>query len=796
MNIVYSWLKDFVDISVPADELANALTRLGLEVASVRTTSVPSHIKVAKLLEVSRHPNADRLTVCSVDAGGPAPLTIVCGAPNVKAGMLAPLAMEGAVLGPELTVKKAKLRGVESHGMLCSERELGLSDDHSGIMALSAQCRIGEELSVYYPDDAVMEIEIVPSRGDCLSMIGIAREVAAHYGLPLKQTALRPLESPGDPISASIDVQVTDVEGCPRYAGRLVKGITIQPSPDWMQRRLTLAGLRPINNVVDITNYLLLHFGQPMHAFDYNRIAGKKIIVRTAPGNERFVTLDSVERALIAGDLLIRDGERPVALAGIMGGAGSEIASSTTDVFIECAFFNPVTIRKTSKRLGLSTDSSYRFERGVDPEDGLTDALDSAAALMQRLCGGAVAAGRIDIRSRPFAYRTITVRPSRVGKVLGQPFTIGRIAEHLASIGFACTIKNEDALQCGVPSFRHDCTIEEDLIEEIGRLHGYDSIPASNKARIALDVPVNTAESNADALRHALAYAGFNEIVTNSLTSEKRRTLLTPDTLPVAVLNPLSPEMAEMRTTLAATMLETLRYNLNRNNANHKLFEIGKTYHVLPSHDIIERDVLGIIMEGDWYPPSIHMPSLGTNLFTVKGILNGIANAVGNGECSLAPIQNDSPLFGTETVTIRIGTAITGVGGKVSPAVMESFDLKTVVYFIECDITGYLQMQRPTPHYFSLPRYPAVLRDFCFVMPETLSAGTIADEIRSLSPLIASITPFDLYRGEKIGTGLKSIAYSVQFRSGDATLSEKEVDPLCATIIRTIELKFGAKLRT
>ena len=796
MKIVYSWLKELVDITVSATECADALTSAGLEVAGVQSIRVPSNIKVSKLLNIAKHPNADRLTVCTVDAGGASPLTIVCGAPNVKEGMLAPLAVEGAVLGPEFTVKRTKLRGVDSFGMLCSERELGLSDVHSGIMSLPEHYAVGKELSDYYPDDAVIEIEILPSRGDCLSMLGVAREVAARFGLLLNDTAIRPIEAMNDPINKAIVVDVIDGNACPRYAGRLVRGISIKPSPEWMQRRLTLAGLRPINNIVDITNYLLLHFGQPMHAFDYHRITGRNIIVKRAGETQLFITLDATERALISEDLLIGDHERPVALAGIMGGAGSEISPSTTDVFIECAFFDPVTIRRTSKRLGLSSDSSYRFERGVDPDKGLIDALDTAASLMQQLGGGTVAAGRIDVLAHPLVYRTINIRPSRAGSILGQQFSLEKIVHHLSSMGCACEKKNDDSIQCAVPLFRHDLVIEEDLIEEVGRLHGYDTLPAADHAWIPLDAGSGDAESAGDLLRCTLAYAGFNEVMTNSLTSEKITSLLSPDIRPVVLLNPPSPEMAALRTTLAATMLETLAYNCNRKNDHNKLFEIGKKYEQLPSGETRERDLLGILIEGDWMPASWQGPAVPTDFYTVKGILSTLADATSVKDLSITPISAATPLFISESITFSIGPTIIGIAGKLSDPVKQLFNLKTNVYFIECDISDFLLAPVIKPRFASLPKFPASLRDFCFVIPDTLLAGAIADEIRSISPLVEAITPFDLYWGDKLGPGLKSVAYSVQFRSNDTTLTEQEIDPLCTAIIQTMERKFGAKLRT
>jgi phenylalanyl-tRNA synthetase beta chain len=806
MKIVYSWLKEIVDINVPAQELADALTGAGLEVASLQQIRVPAKVKVAKILEVSKHPNADKLTVCSVDIGegvpsgtpSGTPLTIVCGAPNTKAGMLSPLAIVGAVLGPNMTVKKAKLRGIESFGMLCSERELGLSDDHSGIMSLPGHFKIGDELSIYYPEDAVIEIEITPSRGDCLSVIGVAREVAARYGVQLKETAVRPEEQLRDPIKNAITVSIEDPAGCPRYAGRLIRGVTIQPSPEWMQRRLTLAGLRPINNIVDITNYLMLHYGQPMHAFDYNLISGRKIIVKKAGKPLSFVTLDNARRELSAADLLICDGERPVALAGIMGGAGSEISDATRDVFLECAFFDPGTIRMTSKRLGLSTDASYRFERGVDPESGLIDALDTAAGLIVKCGGGTVASGRVDTYPKRFERRTIAVRPSRVSKVLGQRFEDGKITGFLASLGFTCTQKGPDTIHCTVPLYRHDLEIEEDLIEEVGRLYGYDAIPAALYARVFLSNQLPETEHAADTVRHAMAYSGFNEIVTNSMTSEKRRALLTPDRKPVVLLNPLSPDMAQMRTTLAGSMLEVLAYNLNRKNSDNKFFEVGKTYEILSSGERCEHDVLGILIESNWTPAAWNTAEgLPCGYYILKGILETFASYTGAGHPRIFPKAEGLPaLFDSEAASVMLGESIQGVTGTIAKNVLDHFDIKTKTYYTELDITGFLTSPLPRPQYKPLPRFPALERDFCFVMPEHLSAGAISDEIFRVSPLVAEVRPFDLYRDQKLGSNIKSIAFGVSLRSNEKTLTDKDVEGLCATLIRTIQEKFGAKLRT
>lgn len=794
MRVVYSWLKDFVDIDIPVNELAEALTSAGLEVASIEQYSIPRGVKVARVLHTEKHPNADRLSVCQVDAGDPQPLTIVCGAPNVRAGMTAALATVGTVLGEGFVIKKSKIRGVESFGMLCSEEELGLSHNNEGIMDLPTDFKVGDELSSYYCDDAVIEIEITPDRGDCLSIIGVAREVSARFGLPLKTTAKIPAETADINIRDFITVEIEAPDRCPRYCGRLIRGVQIGPSPQWMQRRLTLGGIRPINNVVDVTNYILLQYGQPMHAFDYASLKQKKIVVKKSNNKLSFSTLDSIDRELIADDLLICDGDHPVALAGIMGGAGSEIQDNTTDVFLECAFFEQIGIRKTSKRLGLSTDSSYRFERGVDPDRGLIDAIDTAAQLIFKTAGGQIASGRIDEYPSPFSPRNIIIRPSKASRVLGVTFTSEQILSFLRSLGFSCTVNTPDQISCVVPLFRHDITFEEDLIEEVGRMYGYDNIPASEIAPVYLNTSLPVTERITDKIRSTLAFFGLQEIVTNSMTSEKLRSLLTPQISPVALLNPLNPEMAQMRTTLAGSILEVLTYNLNRKNLNNHFFEVGKVFEQTQS-GAVERQVIGILIEGNYWIKSWNTEALPCNYYILKGIIEAFGAHSGVGEFTFRPISDYGLIWDKEVALVSNGV-IKGIAGKVSKRVCEHFDIKSSVYYAELDITSLLQSSLPQPRYRQLPRFPALERDFCFVMADELKSAEITAEIYKVSSLIEEVTPFDLYRGEKLGEGRKSIAFSVKLRSVEKTLTDKEAEGICSAIVSTVQSKFGAQLRT
>jgi phenylalanyl-tRNA synthetase beta chain len=555
--------------------------------------------------------------------------------------------------------------------------------------------------------------------------------------------------------------------------------------------------VRPINNVVDITNYMMLHFGQPMHAFDYACIAQKKIIVRFAGATTLFATLDETKRTLSADDLLICDGEKPAALAGIMGGLGSEISDTTSDVFLECAYFDPAGIRKTSKRLGLSTESSYRFERGVDPENALVWALDTAAEMLRLYAGGAVVPGRIDAYPAPVAQKHVKMRPSRVAYLLGATISKQDIAATLSRLQISCRDVGDDTLECTIPVFRHDITLEADLIEEAGRFYGYDNITSAVHAKVGLTKPPSPVEERTDAVRSSLAFIGLNEIVTNSLTSEKKNLLLRPSATPVAILNPLSPDMTQMRTSMLGSGLEVLAYNINRKSLDNRYFEIGRTYAAQPGEVLPrERDVLSIVLHGNFFSSSWNnTPGIKNEFYVLKGILDKLAANIGSGSFTYAAAAGREAFFGAQSCSVSCGKHITGAMGVVREDVCAAFDIKDPVCYAELDITDFLQAPIGAPAFCPLPKYPALERDFCFVLKETLFSAEISQEIRSLSPLVEDVTPFDVYRGEKLGPGLKSIAFSVRLRSNERTLVDKEAEELCAKIIAIMEKKFGATLR-
>lgn len=797
MNVVVSWLKDLIDFDMDADHLAHLLTQLGLEAAVGSVRRIPDGVVVGKVQSVEKHPNADKLSVCAVDPGDGSSLSIVCGAPNVRAGLTVALATIGTKLAPDFTIKKAKLRGVESQGMICSEKELGISEEHAGIMELPGDSVPGQPLTTYVPNDETIEIDLTPNRGDCLSHLGVARDLSAKLGIPLKTTARTPLEE-GPPIQERISVENQAPSHCPRYTGRLITGVKIGPSPLWLRHRLAAAGLRPINNVVDITNYILLHFGHPMHAFDYNRIAGKKIIVKRAAEGETFVTLDEVSRVLSSEDLLICDTERAVALAGVMGGLNSGISDETTDVFLECAYFEPVGIRKTAKRVGLSTDSSYRFERGVDYGQGLLTALDTAAEMIREIAGGTIAKGKIDVQGEQVSPPEIPLRMKQVNRLLGIEVPQEQALGFLSALGIEQIASEKDSFTFKAPTFRHDLGIEADLIEEIGRMYGYDNIPPAQVAPIPLLRTLNPTEHTTDIVRTSLSSCGFHEIVTNSMGAPRRQALVSTTQAQLALRNPLTPDMSIMRTSLIASMLEVVGYNLNRKNRNNRLFELGKTYEAIDGQELpVERDLVCIAIEGDFFPSSWQSPAVPSSFFVLKGVVERFLAAIGVKDVGFRRLEGDAATgFNEESARVEGNRGISGRLGQIDQAVLKQFDIKTPVFCAEIDVTEFLTTTADHPLYRQLPKYPAVERDFSFIMPDELHSSEIAGAIKHTSDMVERVKVFDQYRGSPLEKGTKSVAYAVVLRSPERTLTDKDADQLCETIIEKVSKEFGISLRS
>ncbi|MBP6672767.1 MAG: phenylalanine--tRNA ligase subunit beta, partial [Bacteroidetes bacterium] len=622
-------------------ELAQTLTSLGLEVESIDELGKKyDGFVVGEVLDVQKHPKADRLNLCSVRVQpNESPLQIVCGAPNVAAGQKVIVGLVGATVphnqhdpgGKPFVLSKATIRGVESSGMICSAKELGIGDDASGIKVLESDAQVGMPVSVYLGvDDTAFEIGITPNRPDCLSHIGIARDIAAAVRSPYSLPAVTLKEDAEDTITSLANVTVQNTVDCPRYTARVIRNVKVQDSPEWLKKYLTSAGLRPINNIVDVTNFVMLEYGQPMHAFDYDKVAKHSIVVKSADKGEKFTTLDGKVHELTGAELMICDGERSVAIAGVMGGLNSEISADTTTVLLEAAYFNPISVRKTAKRLGISTDASYRFERGIDPN--ITDAASiRAAVLIADTSGGSIVSGSIDVYPSKILPKQITLRTSRVNAMLGTGITGAAIKQFLQSIEIACVEHPEDSFMCTVPTFRPDIEQEIDLIEEVARLYGYDNIENKTSSEVMFTKP-DAAEQKIISIRRWCEANGLNEILTNSMIDSSTAKLFTDN--PVVVKNPLSVELEIMRPSLLSTMLQSVAHNYNHGASRLHFFEIGSIFSLsteegMPVPGYRERNTLGICLSGDALMVSWHEKQRAVDLFDIKGLVLSLLRGVG-----------------------------------------------------------------------------------------------------------------------------------------------------------------------
>src|SRR5271168_5171764 len=633
MKLPLSWMRDFVSVDAPVAEISRRLSFAGLVVENVETLKPGfAGVFAARVVNVEKHPNADRLNLCDVDAGEKGKFKVVCGAPNVKAGMVAPLALVGAQLGKEPPLEAAVIRGVQSEGMLCSERELGLSQDHAGILALGADAPLGGDVAKYlHLDDVVLDVEITPNRGDCLSVLGLAREVAALFGARLRAPRLRAAHSAGSPDGArfTVSVAIDAPDLCPRYAALAMTGIKIGPSPAWLKRRLELCGMRALNNVVDATNYVMLELGQPLHAFDYGKIAGGKIVVRRAGETREFVTLDNVTRTLDPNDLLIADGDKPLAIAGVMGGLNSEVSDATTTILLESAYFEPMTVARTARRLGLRSEASYRFERGIDRE-GQVGALIRAAELIRKIAGGKEASIS-DFEPRKPQPREIQLDLAAMEALLGAQIAPGVAKARLKSLGAQVSSRGKGVLAVTPPSFRSDLVEQADLIEEVARLGGLEEIPALLPPRVSALAPVNREREFIKGTREVMLGCGLSEAATIAFIApadNARFSGIQAAARPVKVTNPLSAELSELRVSLMPGLVTSLRFNLNREAHAFHAFEIGKTFRM--NGDVAAEHLhLAAVSYGPYALSAIGDHSVAAGFFSIKGILETCFDAIG-----------------------------------------------------------------------------------------------------------------------------------------------------------------------
>ncbi|MEW6218208.1 MAG: phenylalanine--tRNA ligase subunit beta [Thermodesulfobacteriota bacterium] len=805
MKFTINWLKEYVDTPLSPAAVADGLTMRGLEVESIsHLAPALDNVVVGQILEVSRHPSAERLALCRVAIEGTA-LPVVCGAANARPGLLAPLALPEAVLADGRRVSAVEIRGRASAGMLCSAKELGLGDDATGLLELPPTCRPGQPLATALGlDDWLIEVDLTPNRPDCASVIGIAREVAALTGQRLvRPQAAAELPAPSADLPFAVEIQAP--EHCPRYAARLITGVRIGPSPWWLQLRLRAVGVRPINNIVDVTNLVLMELGQPLHAFDFQRIAGGRIVVRTARVGEAMVTLDGARRQLDAGMLLITDPERPVALAGIMGGESSEVTASTTEVLLESAFFEPTSIRRTARVLKMSTEASYRFERGVD-FGGVVPALQRATALMADLAGGQPRPGGVDCCPRPRRPVTLGLRVARTNTLLGTTLTAGEIRTTLARIEVASTQVAEDRLAVTPPSFRVDLEREIDLIEEVARVVGYETIGAS-LPRVPLVLPEATPDRplrrEAASILTAL---GFCEAVNYSFTDKRYCEWLElppqdPRRCQLPLLNPLAEDQGVLRTSLLPGLFSNVRHNLNRQTLRLRLFEVGKVFFAQDGKpQPQEGQRLAAVLTGPRWPRGQRLHGAGdegVDVFDVKGVAEALIQGLGLATAGLVASQEPLGFAVPESLlAVVLPGGTVGHLGQVAPPVADRFGIRQPVFFLDLDLDALVAAERHRKAFAALPRFPAVNWDLALVVADEVPAGAmVAGLIAAGEPLVEAAELFDVYRGKPLAPGEKSVAISVTYRAPDRTLGDLEVEKVHRRLADRMVTLFGGRLR-
>ncbi|MCG2831241.1 MAG: phenylalanine--tRNA ligase subunit beta [Desulfobacteraceae bacterium] len=805
MKVSLSWLNDYIPIDKESySSIADALTMVGLEVDSITDRyDYLDRIIVGRILNIKPHPNAEKLKVCDVDIGNRV-IQVVCGAPNIHEDMVAPVALPGTRFPDGPLLEKGRIRNEISEGMLCSEAELGLGSDRSGVMILDQKQLIGNKLAKALElSDMVFEIDLTPNRPDCLSIIGIAREIAAIQQTTIKYPETS-LSDSSNRISDFTSITIKAPDLCPRYAARLVFDINIAPSPFWLQDRLMSVGLRPINNIVDITNFVLMETGQPLHAFDFDRLSDHRIVVRQAKKGETFITLDKKEHLLTPDMLMICDGEKPVALAGIMGGRNSEVTESTTRVLIESAYFTPVGIRKTSKKLGINSESSHRFERGVDPE-GIITALNRAAQLMSELGKGSLIEGIIDKYSKVINARAITLNVGDTNRLLGTSFDYDEIKNLLKSIEFNVEKTGNDGLVVIPPSFRVDIARQVDLMEEIARLSGYNNIPTTYPLIPAKARQPEKQFNLRNRLKRIMAGFGFTETINYSFinrsscdslrleSADQRRNM-------VDILNPLTEEQAVMRTSLIPGLLETIHRNIAKQIKSLRLFEVGKIYISRGKDNLPEEiEMIAGILTGSWADASWHSKEIGCNFFDIKGVVEELLNRLKIDHIKFTCMPDNSCTYTRPGHTAQIfqEKKFIGMAGEIHPQVLRNFDLKQTAFIFELDLNVISDFISETIRSKPIPKFPSISRDITVIIDKDLESSKLLEIIKELGEeLIENFYLFDVFEGDTIPQNKKSISLRITYRSKHKTLEDNEVNYIHKNITDRLLKKFDASLPT
>ena len=822
MNISYNWLRDYLPFDLTPDEVAAALTSIGLETGSVETVQSVrgglAGLVTGRVLTCTAHPNSDHLHLTTVDVGGDEPLKIVCGAPNVAAGQMVVVAVIGAKLydgDKEFVIKKSKIRGEESFGMICAEDEIGVGASHDGIIVLPADTPVGLPAAEYYKveTDHVLEVDITPNRVDATSHYGVARDLAAYLqqrGTPVAlQRPSTEAFSIDDP-SPTIPIESVDSEGCPRYSGLTIRGVTVRESPEWLRRRLTAIGLRPINNVVDVTNYVLHELGQPLHAFDAAKIAGGRIQVRTMPAGTPFTTLDGIERTLTADDLMICDAEKPMCIGGVFGGLDSGVTESTTDVFLESACFNPTWIRRTARRFGLSTDASFRFERGLDP-NGTIEVLKRAALLIREVAGGRITGEIQDVYPNKVEPYTVDITYRKIDETIGQTIPPETVKSILRSLEIEIAHETPEGLSLRVPVYRIDVRRDVDVIEDILRIYGYNNVAFDDRVQSTLSyrTPTDRSQRLESLISEQLCGAGFHEIMNNSLTRRANYEGLAtmPADACVTLMNPLSADLNVMRQTLLFGGLQTIAHNINHKQRNLRFFEFGNCYTRRAEGQSAEADTplkgfeeehrLGLWLSGTRTENSWLHADEQTSVYELKAYVENVLRRLGVDEKKTVRRTFTNEIYSSGmTIETAAGRTL-ATFGIVDRRIARQADIDTEVSFAELSWTALMkETRRATTVFREIPKFPEVRRDLALLVDTAVTFAQIEQTAAETDrKLLRRVVLFDVYEGKNLPAGKKSYAVSFYLQDAERTLTDRRIDDLMAKLRRNLESKLGAQLR-
>ncbi|MBI5476321.1 MAG: phenylalanine--tRNA ligase subunit beta [Ignavibacteriales bacterium] len=809
MRISLNWLKQYVEINQTPEELAHSLTMLGLEVESIeRLGDKYNNFFVGKVVNVQKHPKADKLTVCQVDVGEKT-LQIVCGAPNIAENQIVAVGLEGAIVpknqhdpeGKPFQLSKVSLRGTESNGMICSEYELDLGEDKDGILILKINAPIGTPLSKYLDlDDIIFEIGVTPNRPDALSHIGIAREVATIQNKTISLPVTKVIEDTAK-ISSKVSIKIEDPDNCPRYSARLLTDLKIKSSPEWLKQRLKSIDIRSVNNIVDITNYVMMECGHPLHAFDYDKLEQGMIVIKCAEENQPFITLDHKERKLRKDTLMICDSHKPIAIAGVMGGENSEITKDTKTILLESAYFLPRSIRKTSKHFSLVSDASQRFERGADP-NGTIWAINRAAQLIQEIAGGKVLNGIIDVYPKIVEGEKVILRLSKLIEIVGITIPKEMVIEILSKLSIKVIDisrrENDDTIIVQTPTFRPDLQLEIDIIEEVARIYGYDNIPVHQASLIKFSENAPIKNQISEMKAHFIG-AGMSEIITNSMQTIQTALLSSPH--PVQISNPISRDMESLRTSLLPNMLEVIRENIFRGTTLVRLFEFGNIYFNNPYiagkylKEYQEVAMLTIGLSGSANRVNWDEKSRFYDIFDIKGEIESFFEKISLDNIKFIPYSTTNALSESD-LRIEINSEYIGTIGMIRKDVLKRFGIEQDVVFADIDVDKIIKLADIKKKFMSLSKFPSVIRDIALVVHRTVQMDRIEEVIKQYgSELLRKVELFDRYTGEQIGKDNVSYAFSLEFISSDHTLTQNEVDKVFNNITKKLEQQLKAVIR-